>query len=182
MEERKARRVAPCLPCCKADTPLARRWPRPALHDTAVPLWTRQKVVSSRKAVVQRRRSESWGHPVPKATAGAKVPCASCWEALDTMQGSWATPITCSMLPGPAAPRVRVLRLRFGRVLLLARRQAVLKLAKRLTHRGPDWFSLYGEPGLQSGTTNYMAHLRLAIGKALLAGDPVFSAAAPHIC
>ena len=67
-------------------------------------------------------------------------------------------------------------------MLLLARRQAVLKLAKRLTHRGPDWFSLYGEPGLQSGTTNYMAHLRLAIGKALLASDPVFSAAAPHIC
>ncbi len=39
----------------------------------------------------------------------------------------------------------------------------MLKLAKRLTHRGPDWFSLYGQDDKSGATTNYMAHLRLAI-------------------
>jgi hypothetical protein len=42
-------------------------------------------------------------------------------------------------------------------------RKTILKLAKRLTHRGPDWFSLYAEDDRAGATTNYMAHLRLAI-------------------
>ena len=41
----------------------------------------------------------------------------------------------------------------------------MLKLAKRLTHRGPDWFSLHAQDveTAEGVRTNYMAHLRLAI-------------------
>lgn len=50
------------------------------------------------------------------------------------------------------------------------RSKTVLKLAKRLTHRGPDWFSLHSQPGA-GNTTNYLAHLvRAALQKPWLLG------------